>query len=36
MSGNSQNLKCPSCQSENYTYEGFEDKWVCDDCGDEE
>lgn len=34
--GNSQNLRCPNCRSENYTYEGKEDKWICDECGDEE
>jgi len=39
---NSQGLKCPHCNSENYVYEGYDidenikDKWVCYDCGVEE
>mgnify|MGYP001562416026 CR=1 FL=1 len=34
--GNSQDLKCPMCNSGDYTYYGEEDKWKCEDCGDEE
>jgi len=33
---NTQGLKCLGCGSPNYVFEGQEDKWVCDDCGDEE
>jgi len=33
--GNSQHLCCPICNSKRYI-EGQQDKWVCDDCGEEE
>jgi ribosomal protein L37AE/L43A len=33
---NSQGLKCPNCNSENYVFEGKEDKWECDDCENED
>jgi transposase-like protein len=34
--GNTQELRCPACESKNLVYEGQEDRWVCDDCGYEE
>ena len=33
---NTQQLKCPYCNSPNYTFEGNKDLWVCDDCGESE
>ena len=34
--GNSQHLRCPNCNSKSYVFEGQQDNWVCDDCGEEE
>ncbi|MFW5795159.1 MAG: hypothetical protein ACOCV1_06710 [Bacillota bacterium] len=34
--GNSQHLRCPICNSKRYIFEKQQDKWVCDDCGEEE